>query len=101
MTTDRTVADPSGETCATAHRARYQFTRQEGVKGREMAVEARRAKARAAYESAAPLIRELRSEMNLPYRTIAAHLNAAGLATPWGPPWGHVQVMRAILVCGA
>ena len=61
------------------------------AKGQRLAAEARREKARKAYEQLVPVIAELRGQ-GKSYRDIAADLNTQGYATRRGRPWNHVQV---------
>lgn len=65
------------------------------MKGSQVAAEAARVKARAAYTDLVPVITELRSA-GATLRDIAAHLSAMGHTTRRGRPWNASQVMRVL-----
>lgn len=71
------------------------LSREDGVRGRERAVEARQANARAAYADLSTMVTELRAE-GLSLRAIADRLNAEGHTTRRGAAWNPMQVSRVL-----
>jgi DNA invertase Pin-like site-specific DNA recombinase len=100
MVSDRTRAalaayKARGNVLGAARPDGRRLTREDGVKGRERALEVRQANARAAYVDLAPVVAELRAE-GLSLRAIADRLNAEGHTTRRGKPWNPVQVARVL-----
>jgi DNA invertase Pin-like site-specific DNA recombinase len=60
--------------------------------GQSLGTEANQAKAKEAYASILPFMRQLRQQGET-FRAIAGRLNAEGYTTRRGKPWSHVQVM--------
>ena len=105
MISDRTraalaVYKARGGVLGAARPKGRRLTREDGVKGREKALEVRQANARAACSDLVPIVAALRAE-GLSLRQIADRLNAEGHTTRRGKPWNATQVARVLERAGS